>query len=144
MKTTNLFALSLVSLACAGLAIQLVPVQRSNPPVLADLQAPAEVKAILKTSCYDCHSNESVWPWYSRVAPVSWLVASDVARGRRHFNFSTWDSYDAKKQQRILARTVREVERGDMPPWYYTIKHGDAKLTPAQRALLLAWAAQNK
>jgi len=140
MKTTNLFALSLVSLACAGLAIQLVPVQRSNPPVLADLQAPAEVKAILKTSCYDCHSNESVWPWYSRVAPVSWLVSSDVAEARGKFDFSTWNRYPADRQAAIKTRIVREVGKGDMPPWYYTIKHTGARLDAGQKALLEAWA----
>ena len=144
MNKSTIFGLSLGALVCAGLAIQLVPVPLTNPPVLSDIAAPAEVKAILKTSCYDCHSNESVWPWYSRVAPVSWLVAADAARGRRHLNFSTWDGYPPEIRAKKLARTVREVAKGDMPPWYYTIKHTDARLTPAQRSLLQTWAAQAK
>ena len=69
MNKSTIFGLSLGALVCAGLAIQLVPVPLTNPPVLSDIAAPAEVKAILKTSCYDCHSNESVWPWYSRLKP---------------------------------------------------------------------------
>jgi len=125
-----------------ALAIQFIPVARSNPPANADLVAPAEVKAILKTSCYDCHSNETEWPWYSRVAPVSWLVASDTLRGRRKFNFSNWNTYPSAKQAAILAHTVREIRRGAMPPWYYTIKHGEARLTPETKAVLEAWASR--
>jgi len=106
----------------------------------ADLAAPAEVKAILKASCYDCHSNETVWPWYSRVAPVSWLVSSDTAEGRGKFNFSTWNRYPADRQAAIRTRIIREVSKGDMPPWYYTLKHTGARLDAGQRALLEAWA----
>ena len=131
----------LAALAAFGLVIQVVPMDRTNPPVQADLDAPAPVKAILRASCYDCHSNETVWPWYSRVAPVSWLVAQDVRSGRRHVNFSTWNRYDAGRRQAVVRRAVKEVQRGEMPPWYYTIKHPDGKLTPEKRAILEAWAA---
>ena len=144
MKKSKVFLWGLATLAGVGLAIQLVPVPLANPPVLSEIGAPPEVRAILRTSCYDCHSNEIVWPWYSRVAPVSWLVASDAARGRRHLNFSVWDGYAPEIKAKKLARTVREVAKGDMPPWYYTIKHTDARLTPAQRSLLQTWAAQAK
>ena len=68
------------------LAIQLVPVQRSNPPVEAEVPAPENVRTILRRACYDCHSNETVWPWYSRIAPVSFLVASDVHEARAKMN----------------------------------------------------------
>jgi hypothetical protein len=141
MKKSKVLVTILAILAGTGVAIQFIPVSRTNPPVSSDLTAPAEVKAILRTSCYDCHSNETVWPWYSHVAPVSWLVASDTAEGRSHFNFSNWNSYPPQKQGRILAHALREIQRGDMPPWYYTIKHRDARLTPAQRATLEAWVA---
>jgi hypothetical protein len=129
-----------VLVALAAL-IQLVPVARTNPPVTHDLDAPPQVKAILKASCYDCHSNETLWPWYSHVAPVSWLVASDVARGRHHFNFSTWDRYDTSRRHAIVTRGLKEIHRGDMPPWYYTIKHPDGKMTDQKRAALESWAA---
>ena len=139
MKKTRIltFASGLILIA---LAIQFIPVTRDNPPAIADLAAPAEVKAILKSSCYDCHSNETVWPWYSRVAPVSWLVTSDTAEGRGKFNFSTWNRYPADRQAAIRTRIIREVSKGDMPPWYYTLKHTGAKLDAGQRALLEAWA----
>ena len=141
MKKTRILTVGSVLILIA-LAIQVVPVTRSNPPATADLTAPAEVKAILKASCYDCHSNETVWPWYSRVAPVSWLVASDTSEGRHKFNFSDWDTYPTAKKAAILAHAVREIRQGDMPPWYYTIKHVEARLTPAKKAVLEAWATQ--
>jgi hypothetical protein len=122
--------------------VQLVPLDRTNPPVAADLQAPPEVKAILKASCYDCHSNETAWPWYSRVAPVSWLVYRDTMAGREHLNFSEWGQYPAPQQARILAGALRRIKRGSMPPWFYTIKHTDGKITAQKLAVLEAWAAQ--
>lgn len=131
----------LAALAVFGLAIQAVPMNRTNPPVQADVDAPAPVKAILKASCYDCHSNETVWPWYSKVAPVSWLVARDVSSGRRHVNFSAWNAYDADHRYAIVSRAVKEIKRGKMPPWYYLIEHPAGKMTPEKQAVLEAWAA---
>ncbi|MDR3672177.1 MAG: heme-binding domain-containing protein [Holophaga sp.] len=132
----------MLGLVLVGVVIQFIPVSRTNPPVEGDIPTPPEVKAILRASCYDCHSNETVWPWYSRVAPVSWLVSSDASEGRGRFNFSTWNRYDPQRQAALRARIIREVRGGDMPPWYYTIKHTGAKLDAGQRALLEAWAAQ--
>jgi len=74
--------------------VLILAVDRSNPPVEADLEAPAAVTAVLRTACYDCHSNETHWPWYSYVAPVSWLVARDVEEARSEFSFSRWDQLD--------------------------------------------------
>ncbi len=77
---------------------QFVPIETSNPPVTADIGTPADVKGILERSCYDCHSNVTTWPWYSRVAPFSWLVAYDVAEAREHLNFSEWDQLSTEDQ----------------------------------------------
>src|SRR5689334_23582497 len=80
--------------AVIGLLLaQLIPVDRRNPPVQAEVQASAEARVLLRRACYDCHSNETVWPWYARVAPVSWVVVHDVRRGRDVVNFSTWTLY---------------------------------------------------
>src|ERR1044072_7099855 len=79
---------------------QFARIDRTNPPVETDVPAPANVKNALRTACYDWHSNETVWPWYSHVAPVSWLLAYDVVEGREELNFSTWQRYDAKRQQK--------------------------------------------
>src|SRR6185369_314098 len=108
-----------------------VPVERTNPPVETDLQAPPPVHAILRRACYDCHSNETVWPWYSHVAPVSWLLARDVREGRRELNFSTWDAYDAKKKDKTLKESIEEAVEGEMPPWFYVALHRDAASSPA-------------
>jgi hypothetical protein len=119
--------------------IQLVPGQRVNPPVEADVAASAPVRAVLRRACYDCHSNETVWPWYSRVAPVSWMLERDVREGRREVNFSTWNRYDAARRVKLARKIWKEVAEGDMPPWVYAVVHGPAKLTEQDRVILRAW-----
>jgi cytochrome c551/c552 len=121
---------------------QLVPVARTNPPVTGDVAAPPEVAALLRRACYDCHSNETVWPWYSRVAPVAWLVSHDVSEGREELNFSAWGDYPAKRRAKKLKESREEVEDGEMPPWYYLLMHPEARLDDAERARLLAWTAE--
>lgn len=125
----------------AALAIQFVPVDRSNPPVETEAPAPPAVREVLRRACYDCHSNETRWPWYSRVAPVSWLVAHDVTEGRRELNFSTWNRLDAAKQVKALRETWEEVDEGEMPLRIYLPTHPEARLSDSDRALLRAWAA---
>jgi hypothetical protein len=124
--------------ACAVLVIfQVLPVSRKNPPVESELPAPPAVHALLKQACYDCHSNETVWPWYSRVAPVSWLVASDVEEGRRELNFSAWGRYPKARQLKKLKRSITEINDGEMPLWYYLPLHPAARLSETDRNVLL-------
>lgn len=120
--------------------IQFVPVDRSNPAVETEVPAPADVRAILRRACYDCHSNETVWPWYSRVAPVSWLVTGDVSEGRRKLNFTTWNRLPAPLQVKKLKESWKEISEGEMPPWYYVAVHRGATLSAADRAALSKWA----
>jgi cytochrome c551/c552 len=120
-------------------AIQFVPVNRSNPPVESEVPAPASVRAVLRRACYDCHSNETVWPWYSHVAPVSWLVASDVRGGRKELNFSAWNRLPAQRQARKLKETWKEVSERDMPPWYYVPMHRDARLSAGDLETMRGW-----
>jgi hypothetical protein len=129
----------LASIAGLLLAIQLIPVDRSNPPVEEEVPAPATIREILRTSCYDCHSNESAWPWYAYVAPVSWLVAHDVEEAREHLNFSTWNDYDEEEQIELLEEVWEEVEDGEMPLWFYVPLHPEAELSEQQRGLLHSW-----
>ena len=133
------FRIVLVALAVLLLGIQLVPVNRSNPPVQGELDAPADVMAVVEESCYDCHSNETTWPWYAYVAPVSWLVAHDVEEGREHLNFSAWTSYDADERADKLEEIWDEVEEGKMPLGKYVRLHGEAALTDADLEVLRAW-----
>jgi hypothetical protein len=119
--------------------IQLVPGETSNPPVESDIPTPPEVKIVLRRACYDCHSHETVLPWYSRIAPVSWLVTHDVTEGRAELNFSTWNEYTTQQQVKKLRKSWEEVEEGEMPPWFYTVPHQDAKLSVQDRIALRTW-----
>jgi hypothetical protein len=122
------------------LAIQAVPVDRSNPPVESDVDAPPDVKSLLRRACYDCHSHETVWPAQAWIAPASWLVAYDVKEGREKLNFSRWKALDAKALARVAKELPEEVGEGEMPPWFYRIAHPAARLTDAEKGALATWA----
>ena len=134
---------TLLVLAAALVLAQVVPVDRSVSPGAGEVAAPPEVRAILKRACYDCHSNETVWPWYGRVAPVSWLLERDVREGRREVNFSTFLQYSEKRRQRKWMEIPTQLEKGEMPPWFYTAVHPEARLTEADRQALIAWAHES-
>jgi hypothetical protein len=131
---------ALLGIAVVLVAVQFVPVTRSNPPVETEVPAPPEVHAVLRRACYDCHSNQTVWPWYAHVAPVSWLVARDVQGGRRELNFSAWNRMSAEKQAERRKKASEEVSEGKMPPWFYVAVHRDAALSSQDRAVMRAWA----
>jgi Haem-binding domain len=131
-----------VSIIVVLLAIQLIPADTTNPPVDSDIPTSPEVKAILQRACYDCHSNESQWPWYSRVALISWLLSWDVREGRAELNFSTWNQYSTQQQVKKLQESWKEIAEGDMAPWLYLLVHLDARLSTADRSLLRQWAQQ--
>jgi hypothetical protein len=122
------------------LAFQLVPIDRENPPVESEVSAPEEVREILERACYDCHSNESRWPWYGYIAPTSWLVAYDIDEARDHMNFSTWNQYDEDEQIDMIEEVWEEVEEGEMPPFFYTPFHPPAQLDEKDRAVLREWS----
>ncbi len=121
--------------------MQLGQCQRTNPPVTGEIDAPADVKAILHRACYDCHSNLTRWPWYAHVAPIAWLLHDDVTEGRRHMNFTEWDKLTPEKRQQRIGECGDEVKSGDMPPWFYLPLHPPAKLSDADKALLEQWSA---
>ena len=121
--------------------IQFIPVNRNNPPVDNNLaiSAPQNVEAILKNSCYDCHSNETVWPVYSYIAPISWLVAKDVKNGREELNFSEWNKLDESKMEKKKKEIIEEISRDTMPMPIYLITHSTAKLSEEDKLLLKNW-----
>jgi hypothetical protein len=131
---------SVVGLCFGFIVIQFVPVNRTNPPVEGDLRAPAEVLSVLRRACYDCHSNETAWPWYSRIAPVSWVIARDVHEGRAALNFSTWNRLSANKQAEAMRESWDEVAEGKMPTWYYVALHPEARLSAKDQSALRAWS----
>jgi len=124
----------------ALVAIQFVPISRTNPTVETEIAAPQNVQSILTRSCYDCHSNKTVWPWYSSVAPVSWLVSSDVSGGRHKMNFTTWNRYTVQEQAQKVREIWKQVEPGDMPPWYYLLEHRNARLSTDDKAIIRDWS----
>ena len=122
------------------LCVQLVPVERGNPPVRRDAAAPAAVDALLRAACYDCHSNETRWPWYARVAPASWLLARHVKEGRHELNFSDWPVVDFDAQDLLLHDIAKALRAGKMPPRSYRLAHREARLTPELVNTILEWA----
>lgn len=134
----------LILVVLAGV-IQIARPARTNPSsdpnehIQAVLPVHPEVAAVLSRSCNDCHSNNTVWPWYSNVAPASWLVASDVQEGRRELNFSAWRSYQGEKQQELLGEICKQVSSREMPGRAYVFAHPKARLTQTDRATLCAW-----
>jgi hypothetical protein len=137
----NLKTAGLVVVAAFVLS-QAIRIDRSNPPVRSDISAGPDITPILRRACYNCHSNETVWPWYSGVAPASWLVGSDVKEGRQKLNFSEWGTYASTVQSRKLTGIAKEIGEGDMPPWYYSIAHRESLLTPSERNQIVAWTLE--
>lgn len=131
-----------LAIAAVALAvgIQFIPVSRENPAAAADLEieAPAHVMGIFKRACYDCHSNQTDWPWYSRVAPVSWFVSQHVNDGREWLNFSAWKGYDAVKKAKSRIEIYRSISHA-MPLGSYVRLHPDAKLNSEDKAAIRAW-----
>jgi hypothetical protein len=132
------------------LVAQVVRPARSNPPVdpsrtiQAQTAITAEVSDILERSCRDCHSHATVWPWYSNVAPISWLLVSHVNEGRRHFSMSDWAGYTTTDARKRLEEMCAEVRDGEMPMTSYVLAHRAAALTDADRRALCAWTEQER
>ena len=135
-------AVALLALFCA---LQLVRPDRANPPVdesrtlYAVTATPPEVREILDRSCRDCHSNETRWPWYSAVAPVGWLVAGDVEKGRERLNMSDWARYEESESKARLMWMAFAARGGTMPPASYLRMHPEARLSDGDVRALADW-----
>jgi cytochrome c551/c552 len=121
--------------------IQLIPtgVSYTNPPVVSEPNwGSPQTRALAQRACFDCHSNETTWPWYSKIAPVSWLVAKDVNEGRQKLNFSDWArAGQSRRDEDPQEEIVRNIENGSMPPWYYTLLHPTASLSAEEKQQLI-------
>lgn len=143
LKILKVFVI-LLALVFAG--VQFVRPARSNPPEVAGrgIEAHArltpEVESVLRRSCMDCHSNRTEWPWYSHVAPASWLVVDHVNHGRSHLNFSEWARYDREEAGGMLKAICKEAQGGTMPMPSYTLLHRDARLSGEEVKMLCDWA----
>jgi len=131
-KSKKVFRYSLLVVFLLFVLIQFIPVDRSNPPVVREPNWDSpKTRDYASRACFDCHSNETKWPAYSYVAPVSWLVAGDVKEGREQFNMSNWKPGKSDE-------SAKEVREGDMPMWQYTLMHPEAKFTDAEKNEFIA------
>jgi hypothetical protein len=132
-----------VGLVVAFAVLQLGNPSRTNPPVVNDWTTTStptpHVAAMLRAACYDCHSNETKWPWYSHIAPVSWLIANDVKEGRENLNLSDWPKNDPERTARRIENMSEKIGYAEMPPGKYTAIHKDARLTDGERKELSDW-----
>jgi hypothetical protein len=124
-----------IGLIVGGILIQFLPYghDHTNPPVTAEPQWDSQqTRDLVVRACYDCHSNQSSWPWYSNIAPISWLIQHDVQQGRARLNFSQWGA-----SGRGAGDAAEQVQRGTMPQWYYVLLHPAANLTSAEKQILI-------
>ena len=135
----------LIGIVAVLLIMQFFRIDKSIPEhdpatnIIAINQPDAEITHILKVACYDCHSYDTEYPWYTNVAPLSFLIKEHIKQGRKHLNFAEWASYDDKKRKHKLEECIEEVEGGRIPMKSYTWLHAEAKLTDEQREKLVAW-----
>lgn len=135
-------------LLLAFVVIQFWRPDRTNPPVdpartiQAVMPVPPQIDTLLRRSCYDCHSHETVWPWYSNVAPMSWRVADHIHEGREHLNFSNWAAYPPNDAAHHFEEMCEEVEKGKMPLNDYLYLHPKARLSAAEVRALCEWTEQ--
>jgi cbb3-type cytochrome oxidase cytochrome c subunit len=132
------------------IVIQVFRINKTITPVneqtdfMAVTQTNPEVATILKNACYDCHSNQPTYPWYTSIAPVSWWIKNHINEGSKHLNFSIWQTYTVKRKDHKLEECVEMIEEGEMPMNSYTWMHPEAKLTDAQKQLLIDWFKAEK
>ena len=125
--------------------IQFFRINKTNPEFnhekdyLTSVETPENISNMLKNACYDCHSYETNYPWYSNVAPISWMLKSHVNEGRHHVNFSLWGDFDSENKSAIKHEIVEVLEEGEMPLASYTRMHPEAKLTNDQKETLINW-----
>jgi Haem-binding domain len=132
-----LFSLTLLVLA----SLPSLPVRsdKAGLPLLADAQIDPAVLAIMQRSCRDCHSEATQYPWYAYVAPVSWLIKSDVTQGRTHLNLSRWNEYSLVQKQRSLSEIANQVKDHEMPLLEYTLLHPSARLSESDVGAIFRW-----
>jgi hypothetical protein len=118
--------------------------EKADAPLLVGANVPPQVRAAIERSCRDCHSEATRYPWYSYVAPVSWLINSDVEGGRKHLNFSTWSEYSVIRKERCLSEIANQVQDGGMPMSIYTFMHRDAKLSKGDVDAIFQWTQDER
>ena len=130
------------------IGIQFIPTKRNTSTVLLEtdisksLSVPVEVQNIFKRSCYDCHSNNTNYPWYNKIQPISFLLENHIKKGKKELNFSKFGTYSKRKQKSKLKAIYNQIKDNEMPLWSYTLIHRDAKLSEKDRDLIKQWATK--
>jgi hypothetical protein len=138
----------LIIIAGIGIIIQFVPSplpgnsETETYDFISENKVPADIGKLIQTSCYDCHSQEVKYPWYSYIAPVKWQIAKDVNMGRKNLDFSYWDQLEKREKLKKLSEIADEVSLGSMPMRIYTIMHKDARLSQLQRDQIVTWTEE--
>lgn len=139
MKKKTIILLAIVFLL---ILIQLIRVDQSNPEsnpkydYFVVESVPANAQAITRESCYDCHSNQTIYPWYSKIAPVSWMLQNHINEGRGHLNYSEWGNYSSKDKTEMLYEMTKMIEKDEMPLKSYLLLHKNARLTDEEKTTL--------
>lgn len=139
-----------IALSAILVIIQFFRIDKTNPPVIQEndfltiTNPPEDISKMIKSACYDCHSNESKYPWYTNISPISWWVKDHINEGRRELNFSEWGTFKYKRKKHKLEEVYEEVEEGEMPLESYLIIHDEAKLTTDQKTALINWFKAEK
>jgi hypothetical protein len=135
----KLFVYASIIIIVIFVGIQFVPVNLTNPPVTKEISAPESIMKILKENCYDCHSNMTKWPWYNKIAPISWLIKKDVTNGRANMNFTEWENYETIEQD-MKEMILEAVKENRMPPLTYRLGHPSSRLTADEIKIVEKWA----
>lgn len=134
-----LFKRILLGLFLGFILIQLIPINTENPEIKSPLLFPDSIEILVRNACYDCHSNETKWPWYTSLAPVSWIMLDHVEDGRKHLNFSDWESYSLKRKIHKLEEISEELRKNAMPLKDYKMMHPEAEWNEGELNKVLSW-----
>lgn len=141
MKKKNILLTILILL----ILIQFIRVDQTNPESIMEsnyfivASVPSQIQSIMTESCFDCHSNQTIYPWYSKVAPVSWFLNQHIKEGRKKINFSEWDAYSTEDQVKIMEECIEEIKENKMPLKSYVLIHSKAKLSNEEKDALIQW-----
>jgi len=140
----SLLAVALFAVSLTGLALHPEPPPAPGKPLFPGAQIDEPTLALFERACQNCHSENTQWPWYSRIPPVSWMIEKDVDDARRHVNFSNWDSYSPEEQEEFLTRIGSAARTGQMPLPRYTLLHREAVLASQERQQIYEWSRAEK
>ncbi len=147
MKILKIIAIVLL---VAFVGIQFIPTTRNQSEVVPKTDfmsvndVPNDIKNKLQVSCYDCHSNNTIYPWYNKVQPVAWFLEDHIKEGKAELNFNEWDDYSNRRKNSKLKSIINQIENGEMPLWSYTLIHKNALLSTGEKELIIGYMKQIK